>query len=162
MSSSLARALAGALLIAAAGLLGGCGDHRVRLGVSPGAAHVNGAYMGGQKQIKLFVETVHLDPAREGRRGKTSLITVNLAVLSERAGDARFHLASSRLDVDGNASSPVESHVVSLAPGKITRTTLTFRVPVTPEEFETATLNLVIGEEGDPAKFAVPLGAVGD
>jgi hypothetical protein len=150
-----------AALLAAAGIAGGCGAHTVKLGVDRGSYHVRGEYMGSQRQVKLFVESLRLDPIHEGRRGVTAQVTANVALLNERPDAARFRLGACSLDVGGQSPAiPLETQIVALQPGKITRATLTFRTLVPAEEFGSGSMEVVVGEDADAAKFTVPFGEV--
>ncbi len=141
--------------------MAGCSGHALRLAVDPGAYHVRGDYIGAQHRVKLFVEGLRVEPVRQGRG---SAVVANIALLNERTAGARFMTGENVLEAGGLSSHPLESHVVNLRPGELTRVTLTFRSPVPQDEFGSGLIH-VDGVEPDaagPAHFTVPFSVADD
>lgn len=156
------RILAPAALTLLAFATGGCGDpSSLRLAVDKGAYHVRGEYMGSQRGVKLFVESLRVEPAREGRRGFSSIVVADFALLNERTTDARIRTGAARIDA-GTAKeiSPVENHVLNLRPGDLAHVTYTFKLPMAPDDFQGAVIKIDVGDESAPGKFSVPVSVV--
>jgi hypothetical protein len=137
-----------------------CSDHAPLLRLDPGASHVHGDYLGSERQLKLFVESVRLEPLRGGRHGLSSKVVANLVVLNERPGDARFRLGACHMQVDDQRFTALETQVVALPPASLTRATITFHAPLDPEAFGAATIDVEVGEGADAAKWSFPVSAV--
>src|SRR5207302_6473463 len=93
----------------------------------------------------------------EMKRERASLLLANLALLNERTEPVRFSTGQNTLEIESQRFSPVESHVVMLKPGELTRVSVSFRVHRAARESTSGVIK-IDGVEGDPApaQFSIP------